>query len=211
MRASSLLFVVASIALVGGTPALASPLTYAFTGTLQAPVNGSTQFSGSFTFDADPAVVNAPSGASTNPSQVVENGSEVSMTVDAGGQTFHFANDADPLSNVSFNAGLTHNSIMDPSSTQQDEASMSASDGTNSVGLSFYSPVVDLHNLRNLPLILNTGSFFIGNLAVGGQTFGQIEGTFSSIEPVNTPEPGSLALFAGIGIAAVAYRRNRRS
>jgi hypothetical protein len=76
MLARLSLGIVVSIVLGIQQTAGASPITYDFTG---SNVNGSQQISGSFTINADPIVpfVGAQS--------VTENGSDVSITVNAGG------------------------------------------------------------------------------------------------------------------------------
>jgi hypothetical protein len=62
----------------------ASPITYDFTGTFRGgTVNGSNQITGSFTINADPIL-------GSTASSLTESGSDVSITVNAGGQTFNW-------------------------------------------------------------------------------------------------------------------------
>src|SRR3954451_22801244 len=44
------------VAVIAGRPVAATPVTYDFTGNFDRPMNGSTQFSGSVTFDGSPAI-----------------------------------------------------------------------------------------------------------------------------------------------------------
>ena len=202
------LAVVATISLIVASPALASPITYAFTGTLAAPLNGSNQFSGSFTINGDPSV-------SGNPGSVIENGNDVSLALNIGGQKFNIVNQANAPAAVSFTAGLSPSWIMNPTGPQQDEALISAGmQSTNPLakfnfGLSFYSPASSdqLDNLRDFSFPIASSSVFaIGTL--GGSSF-QTGGSITSIElvPTPTPEPSTLAIFAVLSVVAMTRRR----
>jgi hypothetical protein len=117
----TLLFVVAVSLFAGaGTISRADPVTYNFTGTLNQPMNGTNQFSGSFTFNADPSqssvggivitqttISTATNGvsvaqpaaygfeaASAGTPAIAEFGNDVSLTVNIGGQVLNFANTA---------------------------------------------------------------------------------------------------------------------
>ena len=63
----------------------ASPITFAFSGTLLEPVNGSSTFSGFFTVNSNP-------NPQTGFSSVTEQGSDVSATLNIGGQVIDYAN-----------------------------------------------------------------------------------------------------------------------
>ena len=69
---------------------VADPITYDFIGTLSQPADGVTTFSGSLTFNA------IPTGADVSPggAYVTEAGSEVSLSLNLGGQVFDFQNNA---------------------------------------------------------------------------------------------------------------------
>jgi hypothetical protein len=116
----TLLSVVAVSLFMGArTISRADPVTYDFTGTLNQPMNGTNQFSGSFTFNADPgqssvggivitqttiSTVNGVSiaqpaaygfqAAAAGSPAIAEYGNDVSMTVNIGGQVLNFANTA---------------------------------------------------------------------------------------------------------------------
>src|SRR5262249_46774541 len=98
----------------------ASPITYDFTGTLNTPMNGTSQFSGSFTFNADPTAsdlgilgLNATGtvlaftpGAPLLPaSPIAEYGSNVSLTLNVAGQVMQYTNTPQNPTLARFTAG----------------------------------------------------------------------------------------------------------
>jgi hypothetical protein len=209
--------IVATLALGVGQPAWASPITFDFTGTLKAPINGTEQLSGSFTINGDPT----PTGWPYPLTSVNENGSDVSITVNMGGQVFHFDNGQNPLTTASFTTGPSPTWIMQglsgpPQASTWIGGGTSSSDGSPGAefGMTFYSPaLLNLTNLRDLSLPLGSGSVYVTTsssiygigVAVGGDV------TSIELVPTPAPEPSTLAIFAALGIATMAYRHRSRS
>ena len=108
------------IVLGSGLIGRAEPITYDFAGNFDQPMNGTTQFSGSFTFNVNPTPSNfgtigiiqdtiskvgsvsvaQPAAYSFSPlpsyvpgpAPIAEYGNDVSLTVNMGGQTIHYTN-----------------------------------------------------------------------------------------------------------------------
>jgi len=207
MLARLSLAIVVSIALSTQRTAGASPITYDFAGTFGGQsLNGISQFNGSFTINGDPTVGSSGS--------VAEGGSDVSLTVNMGGQVYNFVNQQNPVIVASFTAGESPAWIANPTGPPQDEAIVSgAIQSGNSLvafGMSFYSPaaVDQLANLRNFSFPLGTSSVYVTDTS--GGSYQEAEGTITSIELVSTPEPSTLAVFAVLGIAAMVHRRQKR-
>jgi len=184
-------------------PVSASPITYDFTGTLRDGfANGSTDFSGSFTIDGDPTL--QPDGS------VDEKGSDVSITLNIGGQTYKYENNAN--TEVELTVGTSPSWHDDPQSgPRQDGILLQAVDHTGGASLplfiaSFYTPssLENLTDLRTLNFIPVAGHAAIGTPVYGG------DGKFTSITLVqNTPEPGAFVVFALAGVAAVVKLQRR--
>ena len=97
-------FGAAFAALLAGQSALASginsalypprPITYDFSGVLNQPVNGSTSFSGTLSFDNNAAVGWGSSVYGSVPTSYL---SSTPLTLNVGGQAFSFVNPASPL------------------------------------------------------------------------------------------------------------------
>ncbi len=199
---------VAALAVFGTqSTGLADPITYDFSGQFNQPFNGSTQISGSFTFNPNPTLGGY--------SYVSETGSDVSITVNAGGQVYNFVNDPqNPFTSATVNADVVPAQYSPPGESEVEIAVLGAMESGNllaSFGMTFYSPggLELLQNLRNFNYVLNTSSV---SLQVTSQ--GTLEGGYgsvTSIELVSTPEPSTLALFAVFGIAAMVHRSLRRS
>ncbi|WP_435011547.1 PEP-CTERM sorting domain-containing protein [Tundrisphaera lichenicola] len=205
----SLSLAVAIPLLVAGL-ASASPITYAFTGTLQAPIqglNGADQFSGTFTIDGDPTP-NAQTGS------VYEGGNDVAVTLKIGGQSFTFTNSPTGLSSAEFTAGTSPTWLNMPVGPRQDEITVngntSSADAKISFGMSFYNPASmdHLSDLRTLMINLGTGSSYItfGHNSADSYAGG---GNITSIGlvPTSTPEPSTLAVFVVLGVVAMSRRR----
>jgi hypothetical protein len=185
----------------------ASPITYDFTGTFGGQaVNGVSQFNGSFTINGDPTVSSSGS--------VNESGSDVSVTVNMGGQLFNFVNQQNPDVVATFIAGELPTWIANPTGLPQDQAFVyGATQSGNPIitfGMSFYSPAAadQLANLRNFSFPTGTSSVYVTDTS--GTSYQWAEGSITSIDLVSTPEPSTLAVFAVLGIAAMVHRRQRR-
>lgn len=181
----------------------ASPLTYDFTGTLNQPVDGAKTFSGSFTINADPTVGPGMASGFYSSGVVNENGSDVSLAVNVGGQVINFVNTPQNPSAVGFQAIVLPPWAEQPQGTSEIGFSVNGSNNTDSFGLTFYpfGGVEQLSNLRDLTLPLDTGSVY----------FNGVEGVITSIETVSAPEPSALAVFAILGLAAMVHLHSRRS
>ncbi len=208
------LVLTASLALATGQPAGASPITYAFTGTLNDPLDGASQFNGSFTINGDPTLVGF------RPT-VTEGGSDVSLTLKIGDQEFHFINQAGLVDKyATFVAGPEPGVYGSP--RKLDEAfiagSISSMNGSHgaSFGMTFYSDaasdlVGNLRNLRNL----RDFNYFLGSSSVrlsldlkdGTSDYSTGRITSIALMPAATPEPSTLAIFAVLGITELARRR----
>jgi hypothetical protein len=209
-----LLLAAVSIVLIAPMTAGATPITFDFAGTLNAAINGTTQFTGSATINGDPTVSNwgTVSGELTN-ALVSESGGDVSITLNVGGQTVNFANNPqNPYTQATFQAWSVLQGIANPTGEPMVESlwygAIQSGNPQATFAMSFYdfsaNGVSTLSNLRNLNLPLSTGSVFF--TATPG---GQAEGTITSIALVSTPEPSTLAIFAVLGIAAIAHRSRR--
>jgi len=213
MLARPSLAIVVSMALLAPRAIEASPITYDFAGTFNQPVNGSNQFSGSFTIDSNPTVpIALPSWDSGG---VGENGSDVSLTVNMGGQTVNFVNTSQNPENATFQAAVIGSGMTGASAPPVSvDFTLQGYLGTNNpIGLSlnFSHPGTDLQlaDIGNL----NSPSFTASVVATNppGAPSQSVNGSLTSIEQVPAPEPSTLAVFAVMAIAAMAHRRFRRS
>ncbi len=200
-----------AVSVVVGIPriAAADPITYDFTGTLQQPIDGTTTFSGALTINGTPTEQGPPGDLVR---MVTEGGSDVSLSLNLGGQVFNIVNSTqNPFTYVAFSA-----EGQDPSYSPPDVL-MSLWGAFNPSKAA--QPVLDVYSTfyafgTTLPDNLATlnpspnGSYFSlqtdspGSLNSTG-TFGQ----YTSFDLVSTPEPSTLAIFAGLGTAALLHRR----
>lgn len=202
----------------GWSSTQASPISYAFSGTLAQPFNGSSQFSGTFTYDTDlppyPGITGTPgwsyySGVPADPSE--------------------------PVLSLTFNLGSTPSSSFGP--IESDElivAHTSGSDGffiqesfSYAGGQNLWAEFgMSSNNLvscvpftsSNPPTSLNLADFSGANLVVQGTTSdGQqlnVVGTVTSLVPLGdsqmpVPEPASFLVFAVMGAGVLCYLRRR--
>jgi hypothetical protein len=208
VRFSSALAV--SIALYIPAALGASPITYDFAGTVSQPVDGSSQFSGSFTIDSVPNVPVATPGGSG--SVVGEDGAAVSVTVHIGGQTLTYFNTAQNAENVFFSAGYGGTIEVPPAPMSVGFELTAQSDAGHQAGfrLDFARSAgnFDVSELANLASPSYSSSVAV-SIDPGGQ--GQeIQGSLASIELVSAPEPCTLAVFGLMALAGLAHRGSRR-
>jgi hypothetical protein len=196
-------------------PACASPLTYEFSGTLNQPYNGSTQFSGTFTYNTSlppyPGIQPSPgwayySGVPTDPSS-----SAVSLNFAIGNLS------SSSLGNVASDEVIvTHSTASD--AFYISEAFHSG--GTQNLAAEFGIINNNLlqrgpFNSLSPPSSLNVANFSMGAgfSLVGTMANGQwvnIDGTITSLEPINftaAPEPASFVVFAMLGLGYLGSRR----
>lgn len=214
-----------SLALVAPSSIKASPMTFDFTGTFDQPVNGSDQFSGSFTIDSNATVTYLDVTPPYYPGSISEGGNDVSLTVTIGGITTHYNNapGSDFPATLSV-AQLSSNDPVDPSGDivivrgyQSD-----LDPGVNSgFALSFSSRTDvlfsqlgpnEVANLQNFdfsnPDSSSAGYSWVVNYA--DPLTASVDGTITSIVAVPAPEPSMLAVSGAMAIGAMACRRVSR-
>jgi hypothetical protein len=182
----------------------ASPITYDFAGTLKQPLNGTNQFTGSFTINGDPT-----------PTQLVggESGSDVLLSVSMGGQVFNFINTPLNPSGAAYSAYEIPAGQDVPMGVPEAVSTISGFQTMGSSSLSFvltfYSPELpeQLTNLRTLSYPLDSSSVYITDDSAGSNEV--YTGVVTSIELVSAPQPNALAVFALLGAAAMVYKRGR--
>jgi len=216
MIRASFLMIATTVFFIGNS-AEAGPITFAFTGNLPDPLNGVNSFSGSFTINGD----SRPSGSYPY-SSVNQGGSDASITVNMGGQVYHFDNEHGPHTTALFETGPSPTWIrQDQSGSPQAETMIygntSSTDGKSpgaSFGMTFYTPTpLDLANLQGLSLPPGSGSVYVVTTSPGGLGYaasGTVTSTWLVPTPTPTPEPSTLAVFATLGFAAMAYVRRSR-
>jgi hypothetical protein len=110
-----LTLVLALWALLAPGTAGADPITYDFTGTLTEPFNGSKTFSGTLTINGTPPMSPYVPG-------VEEDGSDVSVSLSAGGQVLNFSNSPqNPLISAMFSASVLPPESEQPKGTPETE------------------------------------------------------------------------------------------
>jgi hypothetical protein len=180
---------------------VADPITYDFSGTLNQPAGGVNTFTGSITFNAIPTGADvSPGGAYVN-----ETGSEVSLSVRLGGQVFSFQGNApnSPVGVFLEKLPGPYNESAPPSVLFSEWASSSRF----GFWMKFVSGTANIPNdLATLSLPPSTSSVDIVTYN-SGEGYVQSQGVITSIEPTQVPEPDMLAIFAGLGVAALLRRR----
>lgn len=188
-------------------PAAASPLSYAFTGTTDA--KGENTFSGTFTIDGDPT---------KNWDGSVSEVNDVSITLNAAGQTYHFSNQgpaSHPISTAGFSVSTSPSGPWE--GVPQDEIVLTGANydamGNRDFGVSmtFYAPTAaqNRSDLRTLDFVLGSGSIALAQKDRGYENQNLWQFTSVELVPTPTPEPSTwlIALIAG-GAAALRLRRS---
>jgi PEP-CTERM motif len=209
----------AAVLVCGVSPAWATPITYAFSGTLDQPYNGSSQFSGTFTYDTDlplnPNVQPYPgwsyySGVPVDPSEP-----PLSLTFNLG-------------NTPSSSFGTLQSSEMIVTHTQggydgfyieEQLQSNSSSGGGQSVFANI--GMVNDNSIQNgpftstnPPLSLNLASFSMGaqldiTISPSNGQGATYVGTITALVETPAPEPASLLVFGILG--AGLWRKHRRA
>ena len=183
----------------------ASPITFAFTGTLLEPVNGYSSFSGIFTVESNP---NPPPGFTS----VTEQGVDVSATLNIGGQVINYANTTpDSLfvqAMVNAQPGIP---ILNGSNVATTEFGLFGgnSTGPNRFAITLYTPAVNdwLTNLATLALpAIHSDSFFFSGASGDPDDYGSI----TSLTLVPAPEPATILVYLTI-LAALGLRFGARA
>ena len=197
----------AAILLAAPRMVAANPITYDFSGTFSQPFDGSTAFSGSATFNATPTPQDATwDGAGWN-----ETGSDVSLTLNAGGQVFNFGNSPqDTFVGARVSVGPSSPLGTLPSL----ELSLFGYAGASGIGTSttfevtMYSYGIGTvpPNLASLSFPVYTSTVVLQELSEGTIS-GGVGGALTSFEMVSTPERSTLVIFASLGIAALVHQR----
>jgi hypothetical protein len=195
----------------GASPALASPITYSFSGTLDQAYNGSNQFSGTLTYDTD-----LPLNSQVQP---------------YAGWSYYLGTppvSTEPPASLTFTLGGTSSSLGPVSNVEVIVSHTQANDSFNL--FEQFSPANGLpawanfgisnNNTTNpapftstdLPAGLNLSAFSNGaQLSFGVMNGSGLEqvytGTISSM--VATPEPASVLIFGILGAGLWASRRAR--
>jgi hypothetical protein len=190
----------------------ASPITFAFNGTLLEPVNGSSTFSGLFTVNSNP---NPQPGFTS----VTEQGTDVAATLNIGGQLINYTNTPQNTefvdAMVNAQPGLLVLNGPNVSSTEFGLFGGSSS-GPNQFAITLYTPAVNdwLTNLATLTLpAIHSDSFFFADASGDSDDYG----TITSLTLVPAPEPATilvyLAILAGLGLrfGARAWRSSFQS
>ncbi len=206
-----------SMVMLAPMAAQAAPITYNFAGQLAQPVNGASQFSGSFTVDSNPNFIPipvVPTGTTVgpaSPSSLTETSSDVSMTLHLGGQTYDFSNTPGQSGAALYVVLSTQGSSGSPSDDISVNGALfnGSAGGSPSFSINFHQPgtsfsTADLGKLSTSSF--TTGVYF--SSMSGGQTQAS-NGALTSIEPVSAPERGSLAIFGGLAVAALITGRRR--
>jgi len=196
-------------------PALASPITYAFSGTLSQPYGGSSQFSGNFTYNTDlplyPGIQPFPgwsyySGVPSDPSAPA-----VSLAFSVGNTpSSSFGNVVNDEVIVAHTQSSDGFYIYEQFSYRGGQ-NLSAEIGMSSNNLVQRGPFTS----TNPPSSLNLADFNNGaNLTLWGTTADgrqiNVVGTITSLVEVSAiPEPSSLLVFIVLG--AGLFRRLRTS
>lgn len=203
------LWIMWALILIAAPPAIqAAPITYDFSGTLPWAVDGTKQFTGSFTFDSNPIVIGNYDKYAT------ETGTAVSIVLDVAGHEIQF-------SNAKLTVTQQWSSTIPGAS--RDGVSVTAGPGNDpsltgiSLGFANQADTLFSNVAPGLPIDLRNFNFTAPNVTappdmsvafVYGQTI--TTGTITSVEPAPVPEPSMLIIFAGMGMAATTYARRRR-
>jgi hypothetical protein len=199
----------------------AAPVGYAFSGTLDQPYNGSTQFSGTFTYDTDlplyPGITPFPgwsyySGVPANPTEPV-----LSLTFNLGNTPSSsfgsIVSDELAVTHTQTNDGLYINETFSNAGVQN----LSANIGMVNNNLVYQGPF----NSTDPPSSLNLANFSMGaQLTLTGTPAGglyeNITGTITSLTPLtggggppSVPEPSSVLVFLALGAGFTMQLRTR--
>jgi hypothetical protein len=197
----------------GASPALASPITYAFSGTLNQPYNGSTQFSGTLTYDTDlslnPQVQPYPGWSYYLGTAPASSEPAASLTFHLGGTS---SSSFGPVANIEVIVAHTPSNDsfnlfeqFSPANGLPVWANFGISNNNTIKSAPFSS--TSLPGGLNLPDFSNGASLSFGILPASGpeQVY---SGTITAMVP--TPEPASVLIFGMLGVGLWASRRARR-
>lgn len=236
MRCRVALPVITAILIGTHSVAQGTPITYDFTGILTQPMNGTDQFSGSFTFNADPTAANVGGlGLDANGTSlsftpaaldpgvpIAEYGSEVSLTVKIGGQVIQYTNTAQNPTLASLTAGRAV--VDDPFYRYIDTVAIQGMGTTKNPNNSYTNGSFSLvFQGSGDPIFGNVSRQQVANLqafpfsadSLKGMSAADASGNnytgfLTSIEMVSAPEPSGLAIFAILAMAGCAGRHLSR-
>jgi hypothetical protein len=219
MFTTRLLLIIAAICIAcGSSTASASPISYAFSGTLMEPYNGSSAFSGTFTYNTSlqplPDVQPYPgwsyySGVPTDPTDP-----PVSLNFNVGGvSSSSFGN----VSNLELI--VTHTNTGDGFYIEENLTSPSGQATFANIGMVNINAVQPgPFGSTDPPSSLSLSSFSMGpqlDLMIGYGTSDHVTtvvGTITSLTqilPAPVPEPGSLPVFAILAAPLVCAARSK--
>ena len=222
------LVILASL-VASASSASASPVMYAFSGTLSQPFNGTTQFSGTFAYDTS-----TPQSWSTSPGVGVYSSLATAPSDPPASLTFNVGNMTAP----SFGSILeTVVTVVHSQASDQFEIDLNLNNGNNQSGQNYpgqYSNIVESIQFTNnnlispgplsstgLPSTLNLADFnnfgsrfLIDGWLADGQ-YVEVLGQITSLTPLggtgglasSVPEPSTVLVFLVMGASLVVSRR----
>jgi hypothetical protein len=187
----------------------ASPVTYQFSGTFPQPVFGSTQFSGTFTYDTNLPPYPGAAQDATHAYYAGADGTPIAMTLNLG------TSGTNPLGTP------TNSELVVTHSPSYDELNLDMT-YRSSTGQTSYATVGLLNNngVANGPFTslappssLGVGDFNMGTQLIlngTGGTSPTAVGTITSLSATTVPEPAALVVFAGLAAGLALRRRATR-
>jgi hypothetical protein len=198
---------------------MANPITYDFSGTFDQPVNGTTQFSGSFTFNTDATITySAQHWPNIYPYMIAESGKDVALVVTIGNQTINYqnTNQYPDLAKLSVYRNPTNYPVEPSGDTIDVGGAPPYSPPGYSPGFGFslglpHDEIFSQAGPNGAVSLPNLSAFELRAASYTDSSNVLHEGQITSIQEVSIPEPSMLAVFATLGALAIVHRRFRRS
>jgi hypothetical protein len=195
---------VSALILLALPPAIqAGPMSFNFSGTLPSPVYGTSQFTGSLSFDSNPIV----SGGVGSEKSAVVTGSDISLMVDVGGHEIKFGS-----AELSARQESQHGSFWD---YVEVDGGLGNDPYLTGIRLGFGpQPDTLFPNVSaGVPIELRAFNFLDGLPGVAvyyNSAASRAPATITSFEPAPIPEPSTILIYAGMGVAAMISRHRRK-
>jgi hypothetical protein len=192
---------------LASTEVSASPVSYDFRGTFPQQVFGSTQFSGTFTYDTNlPFYPDAHQDA-THAYYAGADGTPIAMTLNLG------SSQTNPLgSPIQSELVITHSSANDELNLDVTYQSSGSQPNFATIGM------LNNNTLNsgpftsvNPPSTLSLSNFNFGNQLILRTPDGTKVGTITSLTPTTVPEPATLGIFGVLAVGFVYRGRIVRS
>jgi hypothetical protein len=197
------------------SPAGASPVSYAFSGTLQQPFDGATQFSGTLVYNTD---LPTYPGIQPSPGWSYYSGVPGDPSAPASALTFQVGNTSSSTAGTLNNLEVivAHTSASDAFFIQEQfigphGQNLLAEFGIGNNNLVQRGPFSSLSPPASLKLsdFSNGGNLTLSGENGSGQGF-NVVGTITSLTPLSqVPEPSSVLVFTSLGAGLVTLRRCR--